>query len=73
MGTQLVTASETAKILGVCRITLARWRGTGQGPRFVRFGGPRGRAMYSTEAIAEWVQDHSAGSTSEEAVREAKQ
>lgn len=35
----------------VTQRTLANWRSTGQGPRFIKVGG---RVMYPVDSIAEW-------------------
>lgn len=63
----LITAIQAAQRLGVCPQTLARWRQAGNSPRWVRLSsGPRGRVMYTPEALAEWIASHSATSTSQE-------
>lgn len=75
MGPQLITASETAKLLGVCRETLARMRMEGRGPKYIRLGPSlKARCMYPLESIQEWIAANITSSTSEETVsREAKQ
>jgi hypothetical protein len=70
----LITARQAAEFLGVHPLTLARWRMAGTSPKYIRFGGPKGRVMYLPGDIAEFLAGHSAASTTEEQVnREAKQ
>ena len=73
MPVQLMTATQAAQALGIDRITLARMRMDGRSPRYVRLSdGPRGRVMYTPEALQEWIAARSATSTSQETVdREA--
>jgi DNA-binding transcriptional MerR regulator len=63
---QLVTTNEAARILGMKPQTLRLWRLRGTGPRYVRFGGPTGRAAYSVEELEAFVTERMRRSTSEE-------
>jgi hypothetical protein len=45
--------TETACALRVSRRTLQRWRGTGEGPAFIRAGSRR--VLYDTTAIERWA------------------
>jgi hypothetical protein len=63
----VLSSPEAAKRLGIRPGTLRLWRMTGQGPAYVRYSGPRGRAVYLESAIAEFLQGRSHTSTSEEA------
>lgn len=53
MGNELLSPSElAARYKGrVTERTLANWRSTGQGPRFIKVGG---RVMYPAEAVQTW-------------------
>ena len=59
---ELIDTSEAAQHLRVSRQTLAKWRLHGSGPRFIRCGR---KILYSTEAIALWLDGRTAASTSE--------
>lgn len=50
----LRTPGFTARLLGVSRSTLRRWRRTGRGPRHVRRGFV---VRYSDAAIAAWLNE----------------
>jgi len=54
---------EAAKIIGVASSTLAKWRGTGEGPEFEKLG--RKIIVYSEESLEEFVSKRSHASTSE--------
>lgn len=45
--------AELAKEIDVSTGTLARWRGNGRGPRFVRIAG---RIHYLKSDVQEWIQ-----------------
>ena len=46
--------------------TLERWRLTGEGPAFVRYGGgSRGRVFYLRSDLDEWIKSHRRQSTSD--------
>lgn len=67
----LISTKQTAAALGVKLQTLRAWRMQGRGPRYVRLGDNRlGRVAYRPEDIAAWIEEHTAGSTSEETVRQ---
>lgn len=53
--TELIPPSELAsRYKGrVTERTLANWRSTGQGPRFIKVGG---RVMYPVDAVIAWEQ-----------------
>lgn len=55
MTTELLSPAELAtRYKGrVTERTLANWRSTGQGPRFVKVGG---RVMYPVDAVIAWEQ-----------------
>jgi len=64
----LISSTQAARVLGVKPQTLAVWRLRGRGPKFVRFGGPKGRVSYSKTALQEWIAARTYSSTSEETV-----
>ncbi len=63
----LLSSSHAAALLGIQPQTLRKWRVTGRGPAFVRFGGPMGRAAYRRATVTEWIATHEFPSTSAEA------
>jgi predicted DNA-binding transcriptional regulator AlpA len=58
----LLHPKAAANFLDLSEWTLAQWRCKGVGPRFVKLGN---RVRYSPAALAEWVEAHTAASTSE--------
>jgi predicted DNA-binding transcriptional regulator AlpA len=68
---RLLTTAEAAALLGIAPQSLRAWRHYGRGPRFVRFGGPRGRAAYRPEDLRAWIEARTAVSTTEESTRAA--
>lgn len=66
-----LTTAEVAQILGYCPQTIRAWRYRGTGPRYIRLGGPKGRALYDVEELSAWLEAKKANSTSEESVRAA--
>ena len=64
----VLSSPEAAKRLGIRPGTLRLWRMTGQGPAYVRHGGPTGRAVYTEGAIQEYLEARTFRSTAEEAV-----
>ena len=64
---ELVTTAQAAALLGVRPHTLRCWRMRGVGPAYLRFGGPRSRALYTRDAIVAWLGEHTWRSTAEEA------
>ena len=63
---QLLTTKQAANRLGLRPQTLRKWRCFGGGPRYVRLGGRRGRAMYSPSTLEEWVSARTFTGTCEE-------
>lgn len=59
----LLTVEEAAARLKISKHTLNRWRVTGEGPPFVKYG-PR-LVRYATVRLDEWEKQRSHGSTSE--------
>ncbi|WP_109490534.1 helix-turn-helix domain-containing protein [Azospirillum sp. TSA6c] len=51
---QLLTSKELAKILNVTTKTLERWRGTGEGPRFVRISASNVR--YRAQDLEDFIK-----------------
>jgi len=68
--TTLLSSKQTAEIIGVKIQTLRVWRMRGCGPRYVRFGGSKGRVVYDPVDVTAWIEGRKAGSTSEETVRQ---
>ena len=66
-----LTTAEVAQILGYRPQTIRAWRYRGTGPRYIRLGGPKGRALYDVEELTAWIEKRKANSTSEESVRAA--
>ena len=58
----LLDPPAAAAFLGCSYWTLAMWRCQGIGPRFCKLGN---RVRYTPAALAEWIEAHSAASTSE--------
>jgi predicted DNA-binding transcriptional regulator AlpA len=53
---RLLTDKEVAPILGVSVALLKRWRWCGGGPRYIKVGGPAGRAVrYRKSDIEAWL------------------
>jgi len=67
---QLKSTSQAAATLGLKEQTLRIWRLKGIGPKYVRFGGPKGRVGYREEDIEEWLRANTFQSTSEETVKQ---
>jgi predicted DNA-binding transcriptional regulator AlpA len=65
-GERLLTTEEVAEILQLAPESLGRWRSTGEGPRFVKFG--RGRTApirYRLTDVLEYVERSVRRSTSD--------
>lgn len=62
-------AEKAAAFLGVKASTLRTWRWRQQGPRYVRFGKPGGRAFYDPDVVRAWVQQRTYDGTDEEMAR----
>jgi excisionase family DNA binding protein len=59
----LLTVEDAALRLKISKHTLNRWRVTGEGPPFVKYG-PR-LVRYEEEVLDAWARDRRRGSTSE--------
>jgi predicted DNA-binding transcriptional regulator AlpA len=57
------TDIETARLLGVAVATVRRWRLTGQGPKYRKFGGA---VRYFAEDIEAFIQSAPSGGGSQE-------
>jgi predicted site-specific integrase-resolvase len=68
MNRHVLSGPEVANLLGIQEQTLRAWRVKGNGPVYVRFGGPRGRVRYRLEDVETWLTDQRYKSTSEETV-----
>ena len=72
MPSDLLTTTEAAAALGVKPQTMRKWRQTGAGPLYIRFGGPFGRAHYRRSDIDAWVDARVYANTSAETVARSK-
>ena len=52
----VLTRREAAARLGVTTRTLDRWAMQGRGPAYSLTGGTKGRALYTSATIAEWLE-----------------
>ena len=52
----VLSRREAAARLGVTVRTLDRWAMQGRGPAYSLTGGRRGRALYTSASIAEWLE-----------------
>lgn len=59
----LLTVEDAALRLKISKHTLNRWRVTGEGPPFIKYG-PR-LVRYKQEALDAWALDRTRGSTRE--------
>jgi hypothetical protein len=57
-----LTAVETADFLRLSTVTLARWRSSGDGPPFLRFGR---RCIYRRRDLVRWAKQQCRTSTSQ--------
>lgn len=57
---ELIDTHEAARRLNLSRHTLIRWRTTGQGPAFLKFGR---RVLYDPVMLSEWVRSNTRTST----------
>jgi excisionase family DNA binding protein len=62
-GEVLLTVEEAAARLKISKHTLNRWRVTGEGPPFIKYG-PR-LVRYIDRVLDEWASKRTHGSTSE--------
>lgn len=58
---QLFTVQEAAEKLRISKASLNRWRGTGEGPNFMKLGGA---VRYRDSDINEWLEAQLIASTS---------
>lgn len=68
LGSPLLNPKSAAEFLNCSEWTLAEWRCKGIGPRYCKLGN---RVRYSPSALAEWVEAHTASSTSEHDTKKA--
>lgn len=64
----LLTTAQAAERLGMKPQTLRKMRHQGRGPVFVRWGGPKSRAMYKPSAIDKWVEENTHNNATVEAL-----
>jgi excisionase family DNA binding protein len=57
----LLTVQDAAERLNISKHTLNRWRVTGEGPPFIRYG-PR-LIRYAAPALDQWASEHQFAST----------
>jgi predicted DNA-binding transcriptional regulator AlpA len=62
--TELINAKQTAQHLCITEGTLAKWRLTGEGPKFLRVGR---RIAYDPRDVQTWLDARRVSSTSQEA------
>ncbi len=60
----LLTVEDAAARLKISKHTLNRWRVTGEGPPYIKYG-PR-LVRYEEAALDAWARDRTRGSTSEQ-------
>jgi predicted DNA-binding transcriptional regulator AlpA len=58
----IVNTEAAANLLNVSAVTLAKWRVTGEGPRFCKFGRS---VKYRISDLEEWIHDQQWESTAE--------
>jgi excisionase family DNA binding protein len=58
---QLMTPQQAAEYLGIAKHTLARWRVEGEGPPFLKLGGP---VRYDVADLDAWIDARRRRSTS---------
>lgn len=66
---ELLTPEEVAKMLRHEAPTLERWRSTGYGPRYVKFGR---RVAYRREAVEAWIRSQERSHTNETRARRGR-
>jgi len=59
---QLMTPQQAAEYIGVAKHTLARWRCEGDGPQFLKLGGP---VRYDVADLDTWIDARRRRSTSD--------
>lgn len=69
VGGALLDPKAAAALLGLSEWTLASYRCDGTGPLWARLGN---RVRYSPAALAEWIESHTARSTSEHDAKKAR-
>lgn len=67
-GGALLNPTDAAAFLHCSEWTLASYRCKGTGPRFCKLGN---RVRYTPASLAEWIEAHSAASTSEHDMKKA--
>lgn len=66
--TTVVNSAEAANRLGIRVQTLRKWRYLGTGPRYIRYGGLRGRVVYRPEDLEAFLEGRIFNNTTEETV-----
>ena len=61
----LMTVSEAAQYCRLSKPTLDRYRVSGEGPRFAKFGQGKGAVRYRREDLDAWIAGRLVRSTSE--------
>jgi predicted DNA-binding transcriptional regulator AlpA len=56
---------QAARYLGISEPTLARWRLSGDGPPYSKYGNKNGMVRYSRPGIDAWLEARSRSSTSD--------
>jgi excisionase family DNA binding protein len=64
MTKRLLTVGEAATYLSLSASSLNRWRVSGGGPRYGKFGG---KILYDVRDLDQWIEDHKRTSTSQRA------
>jgi hypothetical protein len=68
MTKRLVPRKQAAELLGLKPHTLAVKAMRGDGPPYVRVGGPRGRCFYAVEDLEAWIAARTFTNTAQEVV-----
>jgi predicted DNA-binding transcriptional regulator AlpA len=55
----LLDESDAARLIGVCRTTLLRWRQKGESPPYFQY--PSGRVLYVESDVLTWLKEHREG------------
>jgi predicted DNA-binding transcriptional regulator AlpA len=63
MEIELLTVEDVARVLRQSTITLARWRASGQGPRFVKLGR---KVAYMRHTLDAWIKEQEVRSIAEQ-------
>ena len=62
---EVMTTVEAAKYCRLSKQTLERYRVTGDGPRFLKFGDANGAVRYNRAELDSWLTSRTVRSTSE--------